>query len=107
MELKCSTSSRGRLDTAFKEAVGARGVVHHLIPRIEVEIADLKLTTEAENVDDAVRSFFDQKPELELKVSLSETPFRGNPKAYVLLEEARGPTSRSGGYPVGCAGKRR
>ena len=39
VELKCSTKSRGRLDTAFKEAVGARGTVRHLIPRIE--IADL------------------------------------------------------------------
>ena len=60
VELKCFTKSRGRLDTAFKEAVGARGTVRHLIPRIEVEIADLEPTIEAEDVEDAVRSFFDQ-----------------------------------------------
>ena len=36
VELKCSSKSKGRLDTAFKEAVGARGVVRHLIARIEV-----------------------------------------------------------------------
>ena len=89
LELKCSTKSRGRLDTAFKEAVGARGTVRHLIPRIEVDIADLDPTTEAEDVEDAVRSFFNKEPELELRVSLSKTPYRGNRKAYVLLEEAR------------------
>ena len=54
VKLKCSTKSRGRLDTAFKEAVGARGTVCHLIPRIEVEIADLNPTTKAEDVEDAV-----------------------------------------------------
>ena len=50
VELKCSTKSRERLDTAFKEVVGARGMVRHLIPRIEVEITDLEPTIEAEDV---------------------------------------------------------
>ena len=36
-----------------------------------------------------MRSYFDQGPELELRVSLSKTPYRGNREAYVLLEEAR------------------
>ena len=89
MKLKCSTKSRGRPDTAFKEAVGARGTARHLIPRIEVEIANLEPTTEAEDVEDAVRSFFDKEPELELRVPLSKTSYKGNRKAYVLLEEAR------------------
>ena len=89
VELKWSTKSRGRLETAFKEAVVARGTVRHLIPRIDVEIADLEPTIEAEDVEDAVRSFFDQEPKLELRVSLSKRPYRGNWKAYVLLEEAR------------------
>ena len=89
VELKCSTKSRGRLDTAFKEAVVARGTVRHLISGIEVEIADLEPTTGAEDVEDAVRSYFDQGAELELRVSLSETPYRGNRKSNVLLEEAR------------------
>ena len=69
--------------------IGARGTVSHLIPRIEVEIADLEPTIEVEDVENAVRSFFDHEPELELRVSLSKTPYRGNRKAYVLLEEAR------------------
>ena len=51
VELTCSTKSRGRLDTAFKEAVGARGTVCHLIPRIEVEIAELEPTIGAEDVE--------------------------------------------------------
>ena len=85
---KCSTKSRGRLGTAYKEVIGVRGMVRHLIPRIEVEIADLEPTIEAENVEDAVRSFFDQEPELELRVSLSKTPYKEKRKAYVLLEEA-------------------
>ena len=42
MELKCSKKGRGRLDTVFKEAIEASGVARHLIPRIEVEIADLE-----------------------------------------------------------------
>ena len=61
VELKCSTKSRGRLETAFKEAVGARETVRHLIPRIKVEIADLDPTTEAGDVEDAFRSFFDKE----------------------------------------------
>ena len=40
-------------------------------------------------MEDAVRGYFDRGPELELRVSLSKTPYRGNRKAYVLLEEAR------------------
>ena len=60
VELKCSTKSRGRLDAAFKETLVDRRTVRHLIPRIEVEIADLDPTTEAEDVKDAVRSFFDK-----------------------------------------------
>ena len=89
VEMKCSAKSRGRLDTAFKEVIGARGTVRHLIPRIEVEIVDLEPTIEVKDVEDAVRSLFDKEPELELRVSLSKTPYRGNRKAYVLLEEAR------------------
>ena len=69
--------------------VGARGTVRHLISRIEVEIADLEPTIEAKDVGDAVRSYMDQGPELELRVSLSRTPYRGNRRAYVLLGEAR------------------
>ena len=44
VELKCSTKSRRRLDTASKEAIGARGMVRHHIPRIDVEIPDLEPT---------------------------------------------------------------
>ena len=66
MELKCSTKSRGRLNTAFNEVIGARGTVRHLIPRIEVEIDDLEPTIEAEDVEDAIRSFFNQETELNL-----------------------------------------
>ena len=81
VELKCSTKSREKIDTAFKEVVGARGTVRHVIPRIEVEIADLEPTIKAEDVEDAVRNYFDQGPEWELRVSLSKTPYRRNRKA--------------------------
>ena len=84
MELKCSKEGRGWLDSAFKETIGANGTVHHLIPRIEVEIEDLEPSIEAEEVEDAVRG-----PELELKISLTKRPCRGTRKAYVLLHEAR------------------
>ena len=66
-----------------------RRVVRHLIPRIELEIADLEPSVEAENVEEAIRRFFEQEPDLELRFSLTKTPYGGNKKAYVLLEEAR------------------
>ena len=47
MVLECFTKSRERLDSAFKEVVGARGAVRHLFHRIEVEITDLERTIEA------------------------------------------------------------
>ena len=58
MELKCSEKDRGRLDTAFKEALGASEAVRHLIPRIEVEVTDLESRIEAADVKEAVRGFF-------------------------------------------------
>ena len=76
-----------KAEGGFKEVIGATETVRHLFPRIEVEITDLEPTIEVEDVEDAVRSLFDKKPELELRVSLSKTPYRGNLKAYVLLEE--------------------
>ena len=60
--LKCSKECRGQLDTAFQEVIRASGTAHHLIPRIEVEVADLELSIEAENVEDAVRAFFEHLP---------------------------------------------
>ena len=69
VELKCSKKDRERLDTAFKEAVGASGTVRHLIPRMEVEIADLDL-----DVEEAVRGFFERDSEMEFRVSLTKTP---------------------------------
>ena len=69
VELTCSTKSRENTDNTFKEVVGARGTVRHLIPRIEIEIADLEPTIEAEDVEDAVRNYFGQGTELELRVS--------------------------------------
>ena len=89
VELRCSTNSRGRLDTAFNEAVGARGTVRHLIPRIEVKIAELEPTIGAGDVEEAVRGFFEQESEIELTVSLTKRPYRGNSKAFVLLEEGK------------------
>ena len=68
VKLKCFTKSRGRLETVFKEAIGARGTVRHLIPRIQVEIADLEPTIEVKDVEDAVGSFFVQRPEMEFRV---------------------------------------
>ena len=89
VELKFSKKGRGRLDTALREVIGASRTVRHLIPRIEVKIADIEASIEAEDVENAVRGFFDHASELELKVSLTKRPSPGNRKAYVLLEKAR------------------
>ena len=64
MKLKCSKEGRGWLDTALKEVIGASGAVHRLIPRIEVKITDIEPSIEVEDVDDAVRDFFDNASEL-------------------------------------------
>ena len=89
VDLKCSKEDRGRLDTALKEVIGASGTARHLIPRIEVEIANIEPSIEAGDVENAVRGFFDHASELELKVSFTKRPYRGNRKVYVLLEEVR------------------
>ena len=86
VEMKCSKKERERLDTAFKQAVGASGTVRDLITQIEVEISDLYPSIEAGDVEEAVRGFFEQGSEMEFRVSLTKTPYRGNKKAYVLLE---------------------
>ena len=87
VELKLFKKGRARLDTAFKEAVVAIGVLRHLIPWIK--IADLEPSIEAEDVKEAVRGFFEQEPEMEFRVSLTKTPYKGNRKAFIPLEEAR------------------
>ena len=89
VELKFSKKGKRRLDTAFKEANGFSGTVRHLVPQIEVKIVDLEPSIEAEDVEGAVRGFFDNGLELELKVSLTKRAYRGNRKAYVLLEKLR------------------
>ena len=81
VEVKCSKKDKGLLDTAFKESIGASGAVRHLTARIEVEIADQEPSIGAEDVEEAVRGFFEQGPEMELRVSLTKTPYRGNRKA--------------------------
>ena len=57
VELKCSKGGRGRLDTAFKEVIGARGTLRHLIPRMKIEITYMESSIEAEDVEEAVRGF--------------------------------------------------
>ena len=89
VKLKCSKVGRGRLDTDLKQVIGASGTVRHFILKIEVETTDIEHSIDAEDVEDAIRGFFDHGSELELEVSLTKTPYRGNRKAYVLLEKAR------------------
>ena len=66
--------SRRNNPQAFKEVVGASRAVRHLIPRIEVEIADLEPSIEAEDVKEAVREFFEQGLEMDFRVSLTKRP---------------------------------
>ena len=48
VELKSSKQDRGRLDSTYKKVIGAHEFFRHLIPRIKVEIADIDLSTAAE-----------------------------------------------------------
>ena len=72
VELRCSKEGRRRLDTTLKEVIGASGTVRHLIPMIQVEIADIKPSILAENVEDAISGFLGHGSELELKMSLRD-----------------------------------
>ena len=51
--------------------------------------AQKRCSLKAGDVEEAVRGSFEQDSEMEFRVSLTKTPYRGNKKAYVLLEEAR------------------
>ena len=83
----------------------------HAFFRIEVEIAYIDSSTDAEDVKEAVRDFFNHGLELELRVSLIKRLFRGNRKVFVPLEEtwarnySRRPTIKSSGSPVESTGK--
>ena len=63
VELECSKEGRRRLDAALKKVIGASGTVHHLIPRIEVEIADIEPSIETQDVKYTVRGLFDHELE--------------------------------------------
>ena len=88
VEIKCAAGDRGKLDSAFRDAVGESGSVRHLVPMVEVEILDVDPTVEEEEVTKAVRSCLWEEPSACVKVSLTRKPFRGTRKAFVRLEEA-------------------
>ena len=50
---------------------------------------DLESSIVVEDVQNAVRGFFQQGSEMELRVSLTRGLYRGTKKAYFLIEEAR------------------
>ena len=89
VELKCPKEGRWRLDSAFQEAIGISGTVLHLVTRIEVETTDLDPSIKGEEVEEAVREFSQQGPEMELRVALRKKPHRGIRNSYVILEEVR------------------
>ena len=80
---------RGWLNSAFQEAIVVSGTVRHLISRIEVEITDLDPSIKREEVEEAVREFCQQGPEIELRVFLTKRLYRGIKKACFLLKGAR------------------
>ena len=88
VEIKCAARDRGKLDSAFRDAVGESGSVRHLVPMVEVEILDVDPTVEEEEVAKVVRSCLREEPSACVKVFLTRKPFRGTRKAFVRLEEA-------------------
>ncbi|XP_033218189.1 uncharacterized protein LOC117173659 [Belonocnema kinseyi] len=67
----------------------------------EVEVLDLNPTTDAEEVKAAVQSYFKISRVVEIKVSLTQRPFRGNLKAFEeLIEELAGRLLRTGHLKV-------
>ena len=88
VEIKCAAADRGKLDSAFRDAVGESGSVLHLVPMVEVEILDVDPTVEEEEVAKAVRSCLREEPSACVKVSLTRKPFKGTRKAFVRLEVA-------------------
>ena len=90
VEVKCAAEDRGRLNSAFCDAVGESRSVRHRVPTIEVKIMDP--TVEEEEVAETVRSCLQEDPPLRVKVSLTRKPFRGTKKACFRLEEASAQT---------------
>ena len=81
VEIKCAAGDKGKLDSAFRNAVRESGSVRHLVPMVDP-------TVEEEEVAKAVRSCLREEPSACVKVSLTRKPFRGTRKAFVRLEEA-------------------
>ena len=54
VELKCKAKDSVKLDSAFRDAIGATGFVRHLVPTVEVEILDIDPTMEAEDMKKTV-----------------------------------------------------
>ena len=59
VELKCSADEKGRLNSSFCEVFGHGGSIRYLIPWIEVEISEIEPNIEAEDVEEAIKDFFD------------------------------------------------
>ena len=55
VELRCASEVRRRLRSAFRHVGGSR-YVRYLVPKTEVEISDINITTEVENGEEALRS---------------------------------------------------
>ena len=70
VKLECSKEDRGWLDSTLKEVMGKNGSVRSVVPRIE-------------DIEEAVRGFFDYGSVPGLKVPLTKKPFKGNKKAHV------------------------
>ena len=88
-EVKCTAKDRGGLDSVFRDVVGESGSIHHLVPRVEVEIMDIDSITEVVEVEGEVRSCLREEPTSELEVTMRRRPIRGTRKVFIKLEEAR------------------
>ena len=83
VQIRWAVKDRDRLDSAFRDIVGERGIVHHLDPMLQMEIVVLDPTTKK-----AVRSCLHEDPSAEVEISLTRRHFKEARKAFVELEEA-------------------
>ena len=71
VEVNCAAKDRGRLDSVFRDIVRS---AHHLVPIVEVKITDIDPTTEAEEIEEALRICLDEDLKTELKVTMAKRP---------------------------------
>ncbi|XP_033222480.1 uncharacterized protein LOC117176348 [Belonocnema kinseyi] len=87
LEVGASPEDKASFRTKLKEAIQGAGEVRQLSPKCQVEIRDLDISTECDEVKDALKAFLGEDWNDETKINMTKTDFRGSLKAFAVLNE--------------------